>query len=601
MEKFDFSGWATRANLKCSDGRIIMKDAFKHNDGQTVPLVWNHQHNEATNVLGHALLKNLDDGVYAYCRFNDSEPAKHAKTLVEHGDIKALSIFANRLRQDGANVMHGDIREVSLVLAGANPGAFIESILRHGEESDEEAVIYTGEEIALAHAESDEEPAEEVVEETAEEQTNEEEETSAEETVTEEADGEINHSEEAAVSEKTIGDVIRNFDEDEKKVVSYLISQALAGADDTKENQNGNEDNKEETEMKQNAFDQSNQTNENVLTHSAMNEIIAEAKRTGSLKDACLAHGITNLTELFPTEHVINKTPQFMGKDTGWVKNVMNGVHRVPFSRIKALFANISEEDARAKGYIKGKQKKEEVFALLKRTTSPQTVYKLQKLDRDDIIDITTIDIVAFLKTEMRMKLEEELARAFLIGDGRELDAEEKIKTDHIRPIWTDDELYAIHSVVEVGENATMAAIAEEFMDQAVRAREDYEGSGSVTYYMSEGLLTACLLLKDKNGRRIYKDVNEVATAIMAKEIVPVPLFKNKTRVDGEGKTRTLLAIGVNLDDYHVGADKGGEVNMFDDFDLDFNKYEYLIETRCSGSLMKPKSAIVLETVSAEG
>ena len=601
MEKFDFSGWATRANLKCSDGRIIMKDAFKHNDGQTVPLVWNHQHNEATNVLGHALLKNLDDGVYAYCRFNDSEPAKHAKTLVEHGDIKALSIFANRLRQDGANVMHGDIREVSLVLAGANPGAFIESILRHGEESDEEAVIYTGEEIALAHAESDEESAEEVVEETTEEQTNEEEETSAEETVTEEADGEINHSEEAAVSEKTIGDVIRNFDEDEKKVVSYLISQALAGADDTKENQNGNEDNKEETEMKQNAFDQSNQTNENVLTHSAMNEIIAEAKRTGSLKDACLAHGITNLTELFPTEHVINKTPQFMGKDTGWVKNVMNGVHRVPFSRIKALFANISEEDARAKGYIKGKQKKEEVFALLKRTTSPQTVYKLQKLDRDDIIDITTIDIVAFLKTEMRMKLEEELARAFLIGDGRELDAEEKIKTDHIRPIWTDDELYAIHSVVEVGENATMAAIAEEFMDQAVRAREDYEGSGSVTYYMSEGLLTACLLLKDKNGRRIYKDVNEVATAIMAKEIVPVPLFKNKTRVDGEGKTRTLLAIGVNLDDYHVGADKGGEVNMFDDFDLDFNKYEYLIETRCSGSLMKPKSAIVLETVSAEG
>ena len=583
MEKFDFSGWATKANLRCSDGRVIMKDAFKHNDGKTVPLVWNHQHNDPDNVLGHALLKNMDAGVYAYCKFNDTDKGEKAKKLVEHGDVKALSIYANRLQQSGPNVMHGEILELSLVLAGANPGAFIESILRHGEESDEEAVIYTGENIVLEHSAEEETP--EAVEETPAEEN-----------------GEITHSEASENDEEesgeTIKDVLDSMNEKQMKVVKYLLGQALEhSAADTEEIQNTDEDIKEENEMKENAFEKQTQT-EGTLSHSEMTAIIADAKRNGSLKDAVLAHGITNINELFPTEHVINKAPYIMGKDTGWVKKVMNGVHHVPFSRIKALFANISEEEARAKGYIKGKQKKEEVFALLKRTTSPQTVYKLQKLDRDDVIDITTIDVVAFMKHEMRLKLEEELARAFLIGDGRELDAEEKIKIDHIRPIWGDNELFAINNVIEVAADATMAVVAEKFMDEAIMAREEYEGSGSVTYYMAENLLTACLLLKDKNGRRIYKDVNEVATAIMAKEIVTVPVMKGKTRTVN-GKTHKLLAIGVNLDDYHVGADKGGEVNMFDDFDLNFNKYEYLIETRCSGSLMKPKSAMVIESVVA--
>ena len=565
MDNFDFSGWATKANLRCSDGRVIMKDAFKHHDGQTVPLVWNHQHNDSENILGHALLKNMDAGVYAYCKFNDTENGVRAKKLVEHGDIKALSIYANQLQQNGSNVMHGQIREVSLVLAGANPGAFIESILKHGEESDEEAVIYTGEDITISHSDDKEDP---------------------------DMDVETKKPE----SEETVQDVFDTLTEKQKKVVYAMIGQALNhSAADTEEIENTDEDNKEENEMKQNAFEQQAQNPQNTLSHSEMTEIIADAKRNGSLKDAFLAHGITAINELFPEEHVVNKVPHIMGKDTGWVKKVMNGVHHVPFSRIKALFANISEEEARAKGYIKGKQKKEEVFALLKRTTSPQTVYKLQKLDRDDVIDITTIDVVAFMKHEMRLKLEEELARAFLIGDGRELDAEEKIKADHIRPIWGDNELYAIHNVIEVAADATMAVVAEKFMDEAIVARENYEGSGSVTYFMAENLLTACLLLKDKNGRRIYKDVNEVATAIMAKEIVTVPVMKGKTR-SVDGKVHNLLAIGVNLDDYHVGADKGGEVNMFDDFDLNFNKYEYLIETRCSGSLMKPKSAMVIES-----
>lgn len=584
MEKFDFSGWATKANLRCSDGRVIMKDAFKHNDGKTVPLVWNHQHNDPENVLGHALLKNMDAGVYAYCKFNDTDKGAKAKKLVEHGDVTALSIFANRLQQNGPNVMHGEILELSLVLAGANPGAFIESVLRHGEESDEEAVIYTGEDIVIEHSAEEETP----------EVTEESEETPAEE------NGEITHSEasenDSEEDDETIKDVLDSMNEKQLKVVKYLLGQALEhSATDTEEIQNTDEDIKEENEMKENAFEKQTQNVEGTLSHSEMTAIITDAKRNGSLKDAVLAHGITNINELFPAEHVVNKVPHIMGKDTGWVKKVMNGVHHVPFSRIKALFANISEEDARAKGYIKGKQKKEEVFALLKRTTSPQTVYKLQKLDRDDVIDITTIDVVAFMKHEMRLKLEEELARAFLIGDGRELDAEEKIKIDHIRPIWGDNELYTINNVIEVAADATMAVVAEKFMDEAIVAREDYEGSGSVTYFMAENLLTACLLLKDKNGRRIYKDVNEVATAIMAKEIVTVPVMKGKTR-SVEGKTRNLLAIGVNLDDYHVGADKGGEVNMFDDFDLNFNKYEYLIETRCSGSLMKPKSAMVIES-----
>lgn len=558
--KYDFSGWATKNNLKCSDGRTILRDAFKHNDGQTVPLVWNHQHNDPLNVLGHALLENRESGVYAYCKFNDTEAGKNAKMLVEHGDVTALSIYANQLKQKGGNVEHGVIREVSLVLAGANPGAFIDSILRHGESSDEEGVIYTGEQIELAHAEEKKEEEKEV----------------------------------ADNKERTVQDVVDSMTEEQRNVMYALIGQALEGSDvkHSDENENGGED-----EMKHNVFEHENNqgANSNELTHAEMEVILRDAKRYGSLKESCLQHGIEHIDEpgyLFPEFKNLNKEPDFVGRDMGWVGKVMSGVHRTPFSRIKSLQADIREEDARALGYMKGDLKKEEVFTLLKRTTDPQTVYKKQKLHRDDVLDITDFDVVAFVKKEMRMMLEEEIARAILVGDGRLPDDDYKIMESHIRSIANEEALYAIHHNVVVEDKTDAEAKAKALIRESLRARKDYKGSGEPTLFCSESVLTEMLLLEDANGRVIYDSVAKLATAMRVKEIVTVPVMEGAQNLD---KDKNVLGIIVNLRDYNVGADKGGQVSMFEDFDIDYNAQKYLIETRCSGALIKPFSAIVLE------
>lgn len=553
-KKYDFSGWATKNNLRCSDGRTILKDAFKHNDGQVVPLVWNHQHNDPLNVLGHALLENRDSGVYAYCTFNDTEAGKNAKMLVEHGDVTALSIYANQLKQKGGNVEHGVIREVSLVLAGANPGAFIDSILRHGEASDEEGVIYTGETLELAHAD-----------EVVEENTKKEEDSKVKD------------------KERTVQDVVDSMTEEQRNVLYALVGQAL------EENENGGDN-----DMKHNVFDNENVNDDDVLTHAEMDEILKDAKRYGSLKESCLQHGITNIDTagyLFPEYTNLNKEPELLGREMGWVNKVMTSVHRTPFSRIKSLQADIREDEARALGYIKGNLKKEEVFTLLKRTTDPQTVYKKQKLHRDDVIDITDFDVVAFVKKEMRMMLEEEIARSILVGDGRLSSSDDKISDTHIRSIANDDALYTIHHTVTPAAK-TPEAKAKAMIRESLRARKDYRGSGEPTLYCSESVLTEMLLLEDANGRIIYDSVAKLATAMRVKEIVTVPVMEGATNL---AKTKNVLGIIVNLRDYNVGADKGGAVSMFEDFDIDYNAQKYLIETRCSGALVKPFSAIVLE------
>ena len=577
MENYDFSGWATRNDLKCSDGRIIRKDAFKANDGQKVPLVWNHQHTSQDEVLGHAILENRDEGVYAYCSFNDSESGKTAKILVQHGDIDALSIYANQLKQQGPNVMHGNIREVSLVLAGANPGAFIESIIKHGEESDEEGIIFTGETISLEHAETVDSSAEK-------------------EDVLEHADSNKEDSKMAdelknTEGEKTIGEVFDTLNEEQKNVVYAMIGQALEDKDN--ESEGGDE------EMKHNVFDTDTQNQENVLSHDAMETIIADGKRYGSLKESFLAHaqeyGIENIDYLFPEAKSLNTPPDFIKREMGWVQKVMSGTHHTPFSRIKSMFADITEDEARAKGYIKGKLKKEEVFSLLKRTTTPTTIYKKQKLDRDDVIDITDFDVVAWLKSEMRMMLDEEIARAILVGDGRLASSDDKINESNIRPIWKDEDLYNIKSTIEVDAAATADQKAKAFIRACIKSRKNYKGSGDPTLYTTEDVVTDCLLLEDTTGRVIYDTMEKLRTALRVKEIVTVPVMEGLTRTNAESETLSLMGIIVNLADYNVGADKGGAINMFDDFDIDYNQQKYLIETRCSGALIKPFSAISLE------
>lgn len=577
MERFDFSGWATRNDLKCSDGRTIRKDAFKDNNGQKVPLVWNHQHNDPLNILGHALLENRQEGVYAYCTFNETEAGQNAKLLVEHGDVSALSIYANQLKQRGSDVIHGAIREVSLVLAGANPGAFIDSIICHGEESEEEAIIYTGEDISLFHAECDKK------EETKEEKPveNEKKTTEGEKKTTE--------------SEETIGEVLDTLNEKQKTAVFAVIAQALENAD------NSDDDDEEEKEMKHNVFDKDETTKENVLSHSDIESILSDAKRSGSLKESFLAHtatyGIDQIDTLFPEPKSMNTPPEFIKRDMDWVAGVINGVHHTPFSRIKSMFANITEDEARAKGYIKGNLKKEEVFTLLKRTTTPTTIYKKQKLDRDDILDITDFDVVAWIKGEMRMMLDEEIARAILVGDGRLTSDDDHIPEQNIRPIWKDDDLYTIKTKITVSTTATDDDKAKAMIKAAVKSRKNYKGSGNPVLYTTEDFLTNCLLLEDTQGYRLYKSEQDVATAMRVSKIVTVPVMEGLTRVDSETKTRTLMGIIVNLKDYNVGADKGGAVNMFDDFDIDYNQQKYLMETRCSGALIKPYSAIALEMV----
>ena len=566
MDKYDFSGWCTRSNLKCADGRTIMEDAFKDNDGQVVPLVWNHQHNDPLNVLGHALLENRKGGMYSYCTFNDTESGQAAKQLVEHGDVKALSIYANQLKQQpNGNVFHGAIREVSLVLAGANPGAYIDSIIKHDADSEEEAIIYTGEDITLIHAEEEVDPAEEAPK-----------------------DNKQKEGDKPMENEKTVQDVWDTLTEEQKTVVYAMIGQALEDAENDNEDSEGDEEG-----MKHNVFENDDQTN--TLSHDAMNAIIGDAKRYGSLKESFLAHagdyGIDNIDFLFPEAQNINGTPEFIKRDTGWVSKVMGAVHHTPFSRIKSQFADLREDEARAKGYLKGNLKKEEVFSLLKRTTTPTTVYKKQKLDRDDVVDITDFDVVAWLKAEMRMMLDEELARAFLIGDGRLASSDDKVNESNIRPVAYDDDLYCVKAQVSVAKGADSATKAKEFINTVIRSRKNYKGSGNPVLYTTEDVVTDILLLEDTLGHKLYKSVEEVATALRVKEIVTVEVMEG---IKGK-KGGDLMGIIVNLNDYNVGADKGGAINMFDDFDIDYNQQKYLIETRCSGALVKPFSAIAVE------
>lgn len=588
MAKYDFSGWATRANMKCSDGRIIADDAFKDDDGRIVPLIWNHRHNDPSEVLGHALLENRGDGVYAYCSFNDTKGGRLGKELVRHGDIASLSICANKLQQIGSLVKHGKIREVSLVLAGANPGASIEDVAIHSDDVEDDSVaIYTGEPIELYHGEEMEDGTEVISEEKEEK-----EETKV-----------LNHADESKETTtkttddtkdgKTVQDVIDSMNDEQKKVMYALVGAAVSDTtDDDEDDSTGGND-----EMKQNVFDTTDEREmDGVLMHSdgtlvtvdEIETVFKDAKRYGSLKDSCLNHGIEDVDWLFPDDRNLNTPPAFIKRDTGWVSKVMNSVHHTPFSRIKSMFADITEDDARAKGYIKGKMKKEEFFSLLKRSTSPTTVYKKQKMDRDDVIDITDFNVVSWLKSEMRMMLDEELARAYLIGDGRLASSDDKINEQCIRPVAKDDDLFTVHSVVTVASAATDDDKAKAFIKQVIKERKNYKGSGNPSLYTTEDMLTNMLLLTDEIGRDLYPDEAALAKKLRVKEIVTVPPMESAK----DAENNPLVGIVVNMADYNVGADKGGAVNMFDDFDIDYNQQKYLIETRCSGALTVPYSAM---------
>ena len=604
--KCDFCGWATRNDIRCSDGRIIRKDAFKHNDGMSVPLVWNHQHNEPYNVLGHALLENRNDGVYAYGFLNDNEAGKTARGMLKNGDIHFMSIYANKLQQSGSGeVLHGDIREVSLVLAGANPGAQIEAVMVHSDdfaEGDQEDlfVVNWGDEIdnKLAHSDEQKEEAsksktvKDVFDTLTEEQKN----VVYAMIGTAMKHSDIKEKEEKSMADgdKTVKDVFDTLTEEQKTVVYALIGAALEQA-------NGEKDEEGEEKMKHNVFEGDVQHPEEVLSHAEMEDIMREARDgNASLRDVVLAHGITNIDYLFPDAQNVTRTPMFVDRDQSGVKKFMNAVHHTPFSRIRSTFADITPDEARAKGWMKTNEgpKADETFALIKRETPPQTVYKKQSIDRDDVIDITDFDVVAWLKTEMRGKLDEELARAMLVGDGRAVSNADKIKETNIRPIWKDADFYTIKQVVATG--ADDATTAKNFIRAAVGARKNYKGSGNPTLFCTEDVLTECLLLEDSIGRRLYDSEATLATALRVKEIVAVPVMENQTRTV-DSATHTLMGIIVNPTDYNVGADRGGAVNMFDDFDIDYNKQKYLIETRCSGALTVPYSAIALETVASNG
>ena len=585
-KRYDFSGWATRNDLKCADGRTIRQDAFKDCDNQTVPLVWGHDHGSPNNVLGHALLENRPEGVYMYGSFNDTKEGQHAKELVQHGDIKYLSIYANRLTQQAGNVLHGMIREVSLVYSGANPGAFIDNaVLSHGDgtfsEIEDEAVIFAGESIELYHSEEK----------------------------SDETDSEEKEKEEVADKERTVKDVFDEFTDEQKQVVYYLIGEAVkknGGASDDDDDDEVEHSYYDEGDyMKYNVFDNDETMNPgDSLTHDEMAAIIGDAKRFGSMKESFLQHaeeyGIENIDYLFPEEKNLNNPPEFIRRPDNWVSAVMSGVHHSPFSRIKSSYADITDDEARARGYIKGKLKKEEVFSLLKRSTTPTTVYKKQKMDRDDVIDITDFDVIAWLKTEMRTMLDEELAGAYLFGDGRPTSSDDKIDENHIRPIVSDHDLFTIKYAVAPDETIPQTATSTEdkaqyyaagFIKAVIRARKHYKGSGNPTLFTSESLLSEMLLLEDTLGHALYKTEGELATKMRVSRIVTVP-DEILARASYDGKP--VLALVVNLSDYNVGADKGGAINMFDDFDIDYNQQKYLIETRCSGALTKPFSAITL-------
>lgn len=572
--EFDFGGYATRNDLKCADGKTIRKNAFKDCDGKVVPLVWQHCHSDPGNVLGHAILENREDGVYAYGTFNSTPAGENARELVEHGDISSLSIYANGLTQKGGDVLHGYIREVSLVLAGANPGAYIDYLsVAHSEEDDfddGEAVIYNDDEdITIAHANMDEYE-----------------------------EDEDDYEEDTDMAERTLDEVLDSFDEEQMNAVAYIVAQAVDSAT--------GEDEEDDEEMSHNLFE--NDPEGTYLTHADVDMVFEDARRIGSLREAVKQHeengvlqhaiydtndntvtyGIADIDNLFPEYHELNTPPEFIKREMTWVDKVMSKVHHIPFARVKTSFANITMEEARARGYIKGDKKVNEVFTLLRRTTDPTTVYKHQQLDRDDTIDITDFSVVAWIKSEMRMMLNEELARAFLIGDGRLTSDRTHINEQNIRPVWTDDDLFTLKYGVAAGSDD--AATAKNFIRKAVKARKDYKGSGNPTLYTTEDWLTEMLLLEDQIGHRLYKTEAELATAMRVSDIVTVPLMEGLTRNGHE-----LMGIIVNLADYDVGADKGGAVSMFDDFDIDYNQLKYLIETRCSGALVKPFSAMVFE------
>lgn len=612
MKKFDFSGWATRNNLKCSDGRTIMKDAFKDNDGQTVPLVWNHQHNEPFNVLGHALLENRVDGVYAYCTFNDTEQGRNAKLLVEHGDVSALSIFANQLRERASNVLHGAIREVSLVLAGANPGAFIDTVaLSHGDDADGEAIIYTGEPISLYHSDDKKDDEKDNPDEKDKDKAPEKK---------DDEDGE------------TISDVVDTFNEKQKNVFYAVIGEIMAqkGSPDDKKKEEKEKGGNET--MKHNVFD-GGHTNTDVLSHADQEAIISLAKsnQVGSFQTALeiyaadnnltLQHDATsggfvqtgdgNVTLLFPEyKDVRPGAPELITNDQGWISIVMRKVHKSPISRIRTGQVDIRKIDSlRARGYEKGKQKKQAGnFKLVRRTTDPQTVYVKNALHRDDIVDITDFDYVQYLYGIDKMMLNEELATAIMLGDGREDGDEGKISPDHIRPIWLDDDLYTLHVDLDVegakkelqGTNTGVSfginyIMAEALINTVLYARENYKGTGTPDLFITPHMLNVMLLARDMNGRRIYSSKAELASALNVGEIVTAEQFEGKTRTTFDNKTKKLLCIIANLADYSLGATKGGEVTHFTQFDIDFNQEKSLLETRCSGALTRVYSAIAIE------
>lgn len=646
---YDFSGWATVNDMLCADGRTIKRNAFEGNDGKTVPLVWNHDHKSPANVLGHALLENRVDGMYAYCKLNDTEMANTARTLIEHGDIDSLSIYANHLKQIGGDVYHGEIKEVSLVLSGANPGAHIVDInLAHSDDDEYDAQIFNGEQLFFAHADDsedgemgekslaqildsmndeqkdavyqlialskdddmqhadededeedydededseeyedddseedyDEDEDEEEIEHADEDEDEDSEDDNSEEDYDEdEEDEEIEHADE---DERTVGDVLDELTEEQKEVVYALVGQAIQDAQGSTE---------EDDDVKHNIFDSDSMNAENVLSHADMEAIMADAENYGTLKKSALAHGIDSIDYLFPDAQNINNTPDFISRDQDWVSTFMGATHHTPFSRIKTIQADITADEARAKGYIKGKLKKEEVIKLLKRVTEPTTVYKKQKLDRDDVIDITDFDVVAWLKGEMRVMLNEEIARAALIGDGRKETDEDKVNEEKVRPIATDSDLYTIKAIVEEGEDEN--ATAKNFIRAAIKARKDYKGSGNVSLFAPDDVITDCLLVEDKIGRRLYDTEEKLASALRVKELVTVPVME-EAKVTIAGTVYGILGVIVNPIDYNIGADKGGAVSLFDDFDIDYNKQIYLIETRMSGALVKPYSAIVL-------
>lgn len=647
--KYDFSGWATRNDILCTDGRTIRKDAFKDCDGKTVPLVWNHQHNDPENVLGKALLHNEEEGVRAYCSFNETRKAQSAKMAVEHGDIDSLSIYANKLKQEGGNVLHGDIKEVSLVYAGANSGAYIDDVIRHGELQEDEMIIYPNEELDLAHAElEDAKPAPKAVKAEPEEKKEEKGDDDDEgetvgdvfNTLTEKQkkvvyaligqalnegggkEDEAKHADEDDEDpdgDETVGDIFNTLSEKQKNVVYALIGQALEFAKEAKhsdEDEDDSEDGEDdesiehsenteggnEMERNRNIFEQGTDgaDDKNYLSHAEQVDIINEARNgKTSLRDVVLQHGITDINNAYPDYRTVGEQPQNILPNQDWVNVVLNGVHHTPFARIKTLFADLTADEARAKGYLtKGTQKIEEVLRLLKRETQPTTIYKFQKLDKDDVNDITDFDMVAWLKEEMRIMLAAEEARAILIGDGRGISAADKIDEEKIRPIWTMEDLFAIPAVAEVASTADANDIAKAIIRAAVKGFDDYDGSGNTILFIASDKLSDMLLLEDGFGHRLYKTKAELAAAMGVEKVVPVPVMKNKTRtvtIDSVDHTRNLVGIIVDLRDYNVGQTRGGQTSFFDDFDLNFNKLEYLLEKRESGTLVKPKSAIILE------